>query len=543
MNMLPTTSTLRSLILTGTVALAALAVGTAPAIAGPPVAAPRIDSEAALSISPFDAVLEARITPENEATEYHFEYSTSNTMASAATLAGATLTGNIEELAAGPVDIGGGLTPGTTYFYRVLASNATGTSEGPVQAFTTPPTEKPAVETGSSSAITQSTATLAASVNPVFQPLTRCELQYVTETVFNETGFTGSPASMNCTPTAGELGQGDSPSPVTANITGLPANTTYKYRLVAANATGTSEAAPQQLLTLPPLPIVNTGPASEITSNSAQITGSVNPASTGINSDTTYFFQYSTDTSYSNQIPLLPGDAGQGETPVPVAANLTGLAPATTYHYRILASNNNTGTAQTSEGEGHTFTTTTTPPQITGATTSQITPNTAVITAILQAQELPTRWELQLGTNPGALQFKAAANTTAPSPEPLTVSLEHLTPNTTYYYKLTATNPDGSAETETLTFTTTPGPPALPTLAPTPSPPLLTVPAITFPTETANTASPPAKKLTRAQKLALALKACHKKHANNKRTTCEHQAHHRYPRQTTAKHATRNTPR
>ena len=42
------------------------------------------------------------------------------------------------------------------------------------------------------------------------------------------------------------------------------------------------------------------------------------------------------------------------------------------------------------------------------------------------------------------------------------------------------------------------------------------------------TGCPKAKALTRAQKLALALKACHKKHKGAKRKACERQARHRY---------------
>jgi hypothetical protein len=47
-------------------------------------------------------------------------------------------------------------------------------------------------------------------------------------------------------------------------------------------------------------------------------------------------------------------------------------------------------------------------------------------------------------------------------------------------------------------------------------------------TSIAVTGCPKKKALTRAQKLALALRACHKQHDHAKRTACERAARHRY---------------
>jgi hypothetical protein len=49
-----------------------------------------------------------------------------------------------------------------------------------------------------------------------------------------------------------------------------------------------------------------------------------------------------------------PASAGSGTTPGNVSATLSGLAPATTYHYRISATNSN---GQTTTGVDRTFTT------------------------------------------------------------------------------------------------------------------------------------------------------------------------------------------
>ena len=54
--------------------------------------------------------------------------------------------------------------------------------------------------------------------------------------------------------------------------------------------------------------------------------------------DTTYYWQYGTTTSYGSQTAAV--DIGAGQAPVSVTGALSGLAPGTTYHYRLVAHNN-----------------------------------------------------------------------------------------------------------------------------------------------------------------------------------------------------------
>ncbi len=53
--------------------------------------------------------------------------------------------------------------------------------------------------------------------------------------------------------------------------------------------------------------------------------------------DTTYYWQYGTTTSYGAQTG--PTDAGSGQAPVAATGALSGLAPGTVYHYRLVAQN------------------------------------------------------------------------------------------------------------------------------------------------------------------------------------------------------------
>jgi hypothetical protein len=80
-------------------------------------------------------------------------------------------------------------------------------------------------------------------------------------------------------------------------------------------------------------PTVSTGGSAQVTYSSALVSGTVDPHG----EQTTYVFQYGTSRGYGLQTPLAPVGAGTGA--VHVSQTLSGLAPLTTYHYRILASN------------------------------------------------------------------------------------------------------------------------------------------------------------------------------------------------------------
>jgi hypothetical protein len=94
-------------------------------------------------------------------------------------------------------------------------------------------------------------------------------------------------------------------------------------------------------------PTVSTGGAARVTQTSATLTGKVNPNG----ARTTYFFQYGNSNLYGATTG--PTDAGAGTHAKAAAADLTGLAPFTKYHYRIVAQNSK----GTTFGGDRTFTT------------------------------------------------------------------------------------------------------------------------------------------------------------------------------------------
>jgi hypothetical protein len=182
---------------------------------------------------------------------------------------------------------------------------------------------EPAVSTGNATAIAPTSATLNGTVNPEGQATT----------YMFEYGTTTSYGSETAT-TSG--GSGSAGIKVLAPLTSLTPNTTYHYRLVATNASGTALGSDVSFKTpKPPVPVVSTGHAKGVTQTSATLAGTVNPEGEA----TTYVFQYGTSTAYTNQTPT--ASAGSGTKSVSASAAVAPLVPSTIYHYRLVASSVN----------------------------------------------------------------------------------------------------------------------------------------------------------------------------------------------------------
>jgi hypothetical protein len=337
----------------------------------------------------------------------------------------------------------------------------------------------------------------------------------------------------------------------------LKPNTEYHYEVVATNAEGATEGLitpgveDQEFLTLPEPPTASTGSASAVTTTSARVAGTVAPRGFGphpAEDETTYYFQYGGTISYGRQTSIgktCPDEcAGPQESTV-----LKGLEPGHTYHYRIVASNLNDAAQlneppaasvyggalkpQTAYGADATFTTPSTPPLLSGVSVSNVTQSGATIAATLESQGLPTRWELQLGSTPGRLGDEASGNTTGAIP--LSLGVGSLSPGTTYYYRLLASSLDDPIDSITSqpvpvevagSFTTISAPagaPAASLPAPIPYQSIAELDA----KEALEAKKLPnlviAKTLTKAEKLAKALKACRKR-SQGKRASCNKQA-------------------
>jgi hypothetical protein len=93
-------------------------------------------------------------------------------------------------------------------------------------------------------------------------------------------------------------------------------------------------------------PVVTTNPATNLTTSSARLNGSLDPH--GLT--TTVHFQYGRTTSYGHTTAM---QSQTGNTYRNIASNIGGLTTDTTYHFRIIATNS----AGTRADSDRTFTT------------------------------------------------------------------------------------------------------------------------------------------------------------------------------------------
>ena len=123
------------------------------------------------------------------------------------------------------------LKPATTYTYRVVAGNGGGTAVGGEGTFTTGPSQPASVESESAQATSQTTAAIAATVNPNGLP-TIYALEVGTE--IKEGSPVYIPQSFGQVGESGEL---------KFTLTNLLPGTVYHYRIVATNEEGEAPGA------------------------------------------------------------------------------------------------------------------------------------------------------------------------------------------------------------------------------------------------------------------------------------------------------------
>jgi streptogramin lyase len=94
---------------------------------------PGADTDTPTGVTDTAATLNAEVTPNSQATTYHFEYGTSSAYGSQTPTSGA---GSGASTQSETVALAA-LSPATTYHYRIVASNGSGTTYGPDRSFTT----------------------------------------------------------------------------------------------------------------------------------------------------------------------------------------------------------------------------------------------------------------------------------------------------------------------------------------------------------------------------------------------------------------------
>src|SRR6478672_6764163 len=281
---------------------------------GPPV----LTTNPATLVASFSATLNGSVNPHGLTTTVSFQYGT--TIAYGSTTPMQTQTGNTYRNIAANIS---GLSANTLYHFRIAATNSAGTRFGSDRTFTTLRVTGPPVAT-------TNPATFIASFSAMFNAL--LDPHGLTTSVHFEYGTTPSYGLT----TAPQNRTGNTFQAVGANVTGLTANTLYHFRVVASNSAGTAMGSDRTFTTLTPTgpPVVITNGATNVTTSSGTLTGSLDPH--GLT--TTVFFQYGLTTSYGSATPT---QNQTGNTYRNITANINGLTTHTTYHFRMVATNSN----------------------------------------------------------------------------------------------------------------------------------------------------------------------------------------------------------
>lgn len=194
--------------------------------------------------SQVEATLKATVNPFGHGiTDCHFEYTGAADFAANGFANATSLGCSSNPRGSGPIQVSKplpGLSPGATYDYRIVVAGYGGTAEGSPQAFTMLPPLAPDVTTGSATEITRTTATLGGTVNAHGGPITDCHFEYTTSADFEASGFTKA-TSINCLTKP----NGTSNIAVSAKVASLTAGTSYRYRVLATNNSGSTQGLDQ----------------------------------------------------------------------------------------------------------------------------------------------------------------------------------------------------------------------------------------------------------------------------------------------------------
>ena len=405
-----------------------------------PTPPPTATTNPATNVTDTSATLNGTVNPNGSSTTVFFQWGTDKTYGNQT--ANQIFTGNTDQSVSANLSL---LTPGTTYHYRIVATNGGGTVMGSDAMFMTAaptPTPTPSATTNAATNVTGTGATLNGTVNP----------NGSSTTVFFQWGTDKTYGNQ----TANQIFTGNTSQNVTDSLSGLALNTTYHYRIVAMNGGGTTFGNDVIFMTLAgPPPTVTTNAATSVTNTGATLNGAVNPNG----ASTTVHFEYGTSIIYGS---VTSNQVFTGSTSQSVMASISGLVPGTLYHFRLVG----TSSGGTTNGADMTFTTVQPAPTITTTAATNVTTTAATLNGTVNPNgAMNTTVHFDYGTDMTYGSQTANQIFTGTTSQNVTANISALTPNTLYHFRLVGSNTGGTTNGNDLTFMT-----AAPTPTPTPSP-------------------------------------------------------------------------
>ncbi len=324
------------------------------------------------------------------------------------------------------------LLPGTRYHFRMVASNGVDTEEGINRFFDTLPGD-PLVLTGNPVDVTTASATLVGAVDGRGADVT-IYFEYGTDFPLTKTAEQFIPAA-------------DGYKDVSANVSGLIPNANYQVRLVARVGTNpptngslrTFIATPSDSTGGTPSgpPIVTTGDVVSITTNSAEIRGSVNAQG----GTTAVWIEYGTTSALGLKGEVVR-EIGNTQGATDISIPISGLVSGTDYHYRVVAQNS----LGNVPGQIDTFRTNFLPPEVTTGSVSVLSTTSVRVFGTVRANRSDATVRFRYGTSPGNLDLlidAAPAIVTGDVNRTVSADLPNLRQGTRYYYQVEANNGGG----------------------------------------------------------------------------------------------------
>jgi hypothetical protein len=175
------------------------------------------------------------------------------------------------------------------------------------------------------------TATRSATFHGEVDPkggLVSCTFQYSTD----ESSWTDVSA-----PGCGGLDQNGGAQDISQGVSGLAPDTHYSVRLQVTRPYFSGftpvTSAPQSFTTASGPPLISGAKARAIDEGSVRVTALIDPS----HSPTTYVVEYGTSSSLGSSTE--PVSVGSGTQPIEVSPVISGLSPATQYHFKVVATN------------------------------------------------------------------------------------------------------------------------------------------------------------------------------------------------------------
>ncbi len=246
-----------------------------------------------------------------------------------------------------------------------------------------------------------------------------------------------------------------------AVVAGITYYATNKSTTTPTPETPTTTTTPP-VTTTPParqagLPVVSTDAQTHVSNSTAIVTGLVNPNG----AQTTYSFEYGQTASFGSK--TLSQSIGSGYSTLSTPGYITGLAPSTTYFFRLNAKN----AFGVVSGSMYTFRTdpNVQPPQGNAPTTrtntaTGVSRTTANLGGTVNPNASQTSYWFEYGQSTGLGSVTGVQSAgSGSSAMDVAISISNLDPSTKYFFRLIAQNQFGTVSGSILNFTTQ-GPPS-----------------------------------------------------------------------------------